>query len=52
MADLEDLCQTILDQHSKIMDSETGVDVVHMRLLEEVVSELARNDKYLGDFHA
>jgi len=43
MADPELLKRTIIEQLSKVIDPETGVDVIHMRLIEDLsVDETGR----------
>lgn len=37
MTDTEKLLQAILERLSQVIDPETGVDVVHMRLIEDLV---------------
>jgi len=36
MTDAETLRQAILERLSKVVDPETGIDVVHMRLIEDL----------------
>ncbi len=43
MTDSESLRQDVLESLSKVIDPETGVDIVHMRLIEDlVVDEVGR----------
>jgi metal-sulfur cluster biosynthetic enzyme len=47
MMDVERLRQAILDRLSKVIDPETGVDVVRMRLIEDLTVDGEGNVSYV-----